>query len=263
MNKTTHYLAVLAVAVSAIGTACASPVFNTVFLQTQDGVNNTDGTYVGDIVNVTTIGALPWSTTSTASASQTSSAQSTYNFSSTSWNISMQHNPADSVGLGGTFPAGSIGQSYANIDFTADAALDYSLSGEYSFSGGLGDLVMDVFLKDQTTNTMLFYGRQWSISVNGASFVLGGTSGTYFNHLEGSLTGSLIAGNDYTFYYSYYTKERQNGDTISGNGNLQLALTEQTTQQPGAIPEPASVALMGFGLAGIAYRRQRGNKKTI
>lgn len=262
MNKTTHYLAVLAVAVSAIGTACASPVFNSVFLQTQDGVNYTDGTYVGDVVNVTSIGPLPWSATSTASASQTSSAVSTYDFSSTSWNVSMQHNPADSVYLGGTFPAGSIGASYGNISFTPDAAMNYSLSGAYAFSGGLGDLVMDVFLKDQTTNTMLFYGRQWSISVNGASFVLGGTSGTYYNYLVGSLTGSLIAGNDYTYYYSYYTKERQNGDTISGSGNVQLTLTPQSIQQPGAVPEPATLALLGFGLAGIAFRRKRGNKKT-
>jgi len=223
---------------------------------------STSDVYVDSATNISTgdvatasVGSLPWTYTNTASASQNSSASATYNFSTNAFDTTFSHNPADSKYTGPLSMWGSpSGVSTSDsINFNTTDNMNYAVSGNYAFTGGSGDLMFDVLLKDQTTNTILFYSRQWSIRVGSESFTVGLQEGMYYNHLEGNSTGLLIAGHDYLYRYQLGTSDYLNGSSlISASGQLHLGLAALPS---GQVPAPFPLALIGLGLAVLGWTR--------
>ena len=94
----------------------------------------------------------------------------------------------------------------------------------------------------------MFRETSQSRSTSNESFLLGvAGDGDYFKSTTGSLTGNLLAGHNYRFFFNSLIQAfGPSGETLvaaTANGNVTL--------QIGSVPEPPFLALMTFGLAGI------------
>ncbi len=131
--------------------------------------------------------------------------------------------------------------------FTANANDAYSISGSFTNSDGFNYFHANLY--DVTNSAYLFYNVQYNFG--GTTQSLGNTSGNYYNDLQGSLTGSLTAGNQYFWQATAYTQAYPSADTgatASGSAMFQL----------NSIPEPSSLAFLaiaGFGI--MLYRRRK------
>lgn len=147
---------------------------------------------------------------------------------------------------------GSYGWTVSSLTFTAGTASDYIATGGFSSSGGGGDALYRVYLFNNTTSTYEFYNMQNGVA--GESFSLGGTAGTINNSAIGSLTGTLTAGNSYTFYMESWVWAYPNAtDPLSGSAWATLSTP---------VPEPGTIALLGLGLGAVAVGRRRRSAKT-
>lgn len=132
--------------------------------------------------------------------------------------------------------------------FTADVDATYSISGFYDHSGPAGTTVFfEAWLFD--SGTYLFRDVSESRSTANESFVLGDIGdGDYSNTNVGELTGSLIAGHSYTFFYQSWIQALDADDLeteVSAIGNINVTLNVST------VPPPASVFLFSSGLLGL------------
>ena len=111
------------------------------------------------------------------------------------------------------------------MEFTVDANTTYNLSGAYGATdvSTAGYVYLHSYLIDVTAFDNLFYHYQESRNTLNENFVLGGYGGDYFNVLIGSLTGSLIAGHQYQWYYEAYTQAYPDPDVgATATGYFQL-----------------------------------------
>jgi len=138
------------------------------------------------------------------------------------------------------------------LEFTADSDEPYQITGYYNIAhvGRNGIASLQVRLIDQTDGVDRFWNWQTSVSTKNEQFVVGGKGGDSTNVLQGSLTGNLIAGHVYNFYFKCVTSAYPATDSgASALGNITLTI--------GTVPEPSTLMLLGIGaISLLGYRRR-------
>lgn len=129
----------------------------------------------------------------------------------------------------------NLSESNGDIPFTVNADTHYSLSGFFKVNDLVdatpGTSQLFVVLHDDTDDADLFRSNQITSSVSDASYTLGDSFGVVFR--SGDLTGTLLAGHEYTFTTALYTQATNPlGDGgATANGFVSLAIVE--TPEPG------------------------------
>ncbi len=238
-----------------VSTASAITITSSTITLRDTVVDPTDGSYTTDSTTVTPT-TLPYNAISTVSASSNSNATATYSFSQTSMDVDMSFNPADAY-YAPTFGA-SLGESFGEIFFTTNEDIDYTISGGFQYTGGLGSLGLDVFIQDMSDSSIIFRNKQMSSWVTpGETFYVGGSDGEYYNENIGSVTDLLNTGS-YRFRWQWWVLDRSNGNsplTASGDFNISF-----TPSGPAPVPEPATLLLFGTGLIGLVGSKLRKKK---
>ncbi len=153
---------------------------------------------------------------------------------------------------------GSLARSFDTgmnfIKFTVTQNGTYDLSG-YISATNHAKVTLKVVLWDVTAGTQeLFSNEQVSINTPDEVLTLGETGGDSTNTLSGSLTGSLIAGHSYSFFYETEIINSNNtthlASSTSATSNITLALT---------VPSPAAagLGLPLLGMLGMSRPRRR------
>lgn len=99
----------------------------------------------------------------------------------------------------------------------------------------------------------LFMNVQESHGTLNQNFVLGQQDGDNANYLHGSLTGLLVPGRWYQWYwqiYSYAGYGDDGGTNVTGDMTLKI-------QAAAPVPEPASGCLFAVGAAGLVFLHRR------
>ena len=214
-----------------------------------------NGTWISDSTNNTSI---PFSAILSATSGNSSSVTDvdwTGGDNFVLFDASFNHNINNSDDTTGGFDYAQTYQSTIAFSTNDDSA--YALSGLYDFniSNG-GRSYYDVYLRDDTQGIDLF--RDTTLSTTGGDlsqiFNLGvGGDGNTYNITLGSLTGNLIAGNNYSFYFetNIITLHDQLNTQGAGvaSGNVALLIGD-----PSLVPEPMSFALMILGLFALGQR---------
>ena len=146
-----------------------------------------------------------------------------------------------------------LGNSHAlsegTIYFSVSGNDRYLLSGEYSaVDPDPRAFNFRVSLRDLTTGEVLVESTQGSNSTPNESFVIGGIGGDAVNTFSGSLTGPLLAGHQYQFWYEAQTYAHLTDDGATASGVIRFV-----------VPEPSSTLL--FGLAGAISLNVRRRRK--
>jgi hypothetical protein len=194
--------------------------------------------------------ALPFASADTATAGS-SSVTTTYALSNAALDLVFSH-ARDGVVSGSQASALTDGSIY----FSVDAVVDYELAGSYSAVDPLGRRVyLEVKLRDVTNATDLFWNRQESHATIDESFVVGGAGGDFDNLGTGSLTGTLLPGNEYLLDYSLLIQAypQPAGDAATATGGLTLTLV--STPVPVSPWVGLALALV-LGASGVRVSRQ-------
>lgn len=155
--------------------------------------------------------------------------------------------------------------SYGSVIFTLEAGdigYTYTLDGRLE-QQGTSRLYLQSNLIDMTSGQVFQGHGDRNPSTDGYLQ----TGETSFTH-TGSLSGALIAGHMYQFYYSAMTQHFTPGNDpytnpfgytpTTAQGHLTLTLAGPAAPVA-AIPEPGTLALFGLGLGGLAlaWRRRK------
>lgn len=151
----------------------------------------------------------------------------------------------------------SRGQSFNQyLTFSVDVDSTYDLSGDYTVTDvttDSGQVLFNLYLYDETDATYLAYNRQESRNTTNESFTLGLMEGDYVHEFTGSLTGDLLVGHQYRWFWQALTQTNPDADGgASAVGNITL-----TVHDANPIPEPATFTLFAIGLAGLCAMRRR------
>lgn len=159
----------------------------------------------------------------------------------------------------------NFSQTYdSTLKFTADSNTTYDVSGSMlvaDIDGSSGKVFFHTSLFNVTTNTLVFEFENQSESTPNESFTLGTNGGELYNFQYGTLTGSLVAGNQYSWQTDTYIKatpDPDNGASATGFFKLIIGGNIASTEP---VPEPSSIlTLTGLALsfgAGNWWRRRK------
>ena len=146
----------------------------------------------------------------------------------------------------------------SQMQFSVDANISYEATGHLLMTdvSTAGHVVLQSTLLDVTANNWVFYSRQDSYTTVDESFVLGGSGGDSVNTFSGSLTGTLIAGHNYEWFYQHYSASSPGGDGgAAAIGSINLKFGDGGTGFHG-VPEPTSCSIWGLGLIALVIRRR-------
>lgn len=145
---------------------------------------------------------------------------------------------------------GSNARTSVTLAITPNDDEPYELSGYYNVTDlGAGSRVFNE-VGFYAPTFPLFYGNQISYNTINEQFVLGERGGDDFNHVVGSLTGNLIAGQPYLFTFSYVIETYPNSNSgTSALGNLTLKF--------GKVPEPSTLVVCLTTIFAGQLRRSR------
>ena len=125
----------------------------------------------------------------------------------------------------------------------------YDLSGAYAMMGG-GTISGAVSLRDTTTGFVFGWSQQSNSTLN-ESFVVGQGGGDATDFVDGSQSGTLVAGHTYELTYVFVI----NNSTLiadsgaTADGNLQMNITP--------IPAPGAALLAALGLPMVGWAKRR------
>ncbi len=239
-----------------VSTASAITITSSNIILRDTAIDPTDGSFTTDSTTVSPT-TLPYNAASVVSATSNSSATATYSFSQTSLDVGMSLNPADAY-----YPTGwksSLGESFGEIFFTTDEDINYTISGGFLYTGGLGSLSMDIFIQDMSDSSIIFRNKQMSSWVTPEeTFYVGGVDGEYYNENIGDLSGLLNTGS-YRFRWQWSVLDRSYGNSpLTATGDFNVSFTPSGSDP---VPEPATMLLFGTGLVGLVGSRLRKTKK--
>jgi hypothetical protein len=152
--------------------------------------------------------------------------------------------------------------SSATLHFTVNADAVYDLSGAFNMSGS-HRIFFEANLFDLTAGSHVFANMQESRSTPGQAFTVGQSDGDWTTNVQGSPTGSLIAGHQYRlFYWAFLDNINDQGAVAtdagaSGFGNVRLEMAAAGAP----VPEPSTLALLSVATVGVAAAR-RCKRKT-
>ena len=149
-----------------------------------------------------------------------------------------------------------VSYGFSDTEFTVTANTTYNLSGYYNVLDvtSSGKVYFQSSLYDYSTNSYLSYDYQYSENTLNENFVVGGAGGDSYNYSLGSLSGNLIAGNTYQYYWKAYVYSHPDADGgASAVGNFTLVLGDGAAP----VPEPASIAMWGLGALGMVFARRK------
>lgn len=148
-----------------------------------------------------------------------------------------------------------------SMKFTADATVSYEFSGLYRVTDvdvdKPGNVVLYSYLYDLTKREYSYRSDQRSSATANESFVMGGTGGDASNIFAGSLSGTLEAGHQYTWYWYIFTQasaDTDSGASAVGNITMKIGGGAPSTGVPDS---GTTVALLGLALGGLALVRRR------
>jgi hypothetical protein len=221
----------------------ASPVLALTITLNVDGTSRVSALATnGGAGNLQTVNPVSLPTSGAPTATQGPNQSTTpYSLSNASFQFSFDN-------LRGT-ALDAAASSLSAMDFSPDSNIDYVLSGVYTSDAPEGsDTFLRVDFYDFTASQLLFFNIQRSLATPAESFVLGQQGGDAENTLQGSLTGTLIAGHHYllttTAYVAAYPSPT--ASPARGTGYVTLAF----------VPEPGTGLLVIAGLLGVAGARR-------
>lgn len=150
----------------------------------------------------------------------------------------------------------------SRTSFAVTANTNYYLSGDYNVQDmtSSGEVYLYSYLLDITNGIFLSVDLQVSHNTRNEHFVLGGSGGDASNYSPGSLSGNLIAGNTYEYYWYATIHGYPDADGgASAVGNFTLVLGDGAA----AVPEPASITMFALGALGMMFARRKRQQMTL
>jgi hypothetical protein len=177
------------------------------------------------------------------------SATSRYLLSDSGFGITFEHARTPTID--------TRGQSYGYVYFRVDEDVVYTALGTYTvvdsttaFSHGR-TVILESQIYDLTTSSFVYLDHQDSRRTANESFTLGDGGGDFDNVLSGSLTGTLVAGHDYRFFYQAMIDAYPVGLNYSATATGFVSLSFVP------VPESSTGTLVGIGMVALASRRAR------
>lgn len=146
------------------------------------------------------------------------------------------------------------------MNFTADANTTYNLSGFFTDSdvSTAGLLYFESYLLDITSSTTLAYSIQRSEHTLNESFILGGSGGDSYDFSLGALSGSIISGHQYQWYFYTLTDAYPDADGgATATGYLKLDIGGGAPSSSSVPDSGSTIALMGVAFLGLGLIRRK------
>lgn len=192
--------------------------------------------------------AIPLHTTLTASAGSASST-AIVNWSSDATSVRFKVDSTHSIDNtdGDADFAQTVLQAFV---FTPDEDTTYTISGSYDTVAPAGLYVLSEVKLLDMGGTVLFRELDSSRNTANESFTVGnGPEGDDLKSRVGPLTGALIGGQDYEFFFGHLIQ-----DALAQN--FSASATSTVTLQIGTpVPLPGTLGLLGLAAAGLGFRR--------
>jgi len=148
-----------------------------------------------------------------------------------------------------------------SVSFLAETNSTFSISGAYDVTdiSAYGYVSFYQSLYDLTAGAYISETFNFSERTSNESFLLGGSGGDTINVNLGALTGTLLQGHAYTWFYGVYTQAKFDHGGAAATGFLRLDINGVAPNVPVSVPDHGltSVAMLALTLTGAFTARRR------